>query len=244
MQRVLILGAQSAIAKAFARQHAARGDHLVLVARDAQALAHAVQDFMVRGAASVQTIAQDLAQVEAHASLWQSANAQGPIDTVLLAYGVLPDQEANESSVEETLRGFWVNANSAIALLCLMAQGMKSRAGARIGVISSVAGDRGRKSNYGYGAAKAALSAYALGMGQMLHPHGVSVTVIKPGFVDTPMTAAFKKGPLWAQPERVAKEIVHAMDSRRPILYTPFFWRWIMMVIAHLPESLLRRRPI
>jgi short-subunit dehydrogenase len=110
-----------------------------------------------------------------------------------------------------------------------------------IAVISSVAGDRGRQSNYVYGAAKAAVTAFASGLRQKLFPRGVRVLTIKPGFVDTPMTAAFPKGILWASPQRVARDIVRAMDGGRAVLYTPWFWRPIMAVINSIPEAIFCR---
>jgi short-subunit dehydrogenase len=111
-----------------------------------------------------------------------------------------------------------------------------------IAIISSVAGDRGRQSNYVYGSAKAAVSAFASGLRQRLYPKGVRVVTVKPGFVDTPMTAAIKrKGALWATPDRVARDIVRAMDRGTPVIYTPWFWRIIMFVIRSVPETVFRR---
>jgi decaprenylphospho-beta-D-erythro-pentofuranosid-2-ulose 2-reductase len=104
-----------------------------------------------------------------------------------------------------------------------------------------VAGDRGRATNYAYGAAKGALEIFMSGLRQRLHPSGVQVLLVKPGFVDTPMTADFPKGPLWASPERVAQDIVRAMAKGRSVIYTPWFWRWIMLIIRHLPERLFVR---
>lgn len=105
-----------------------------------------------------------------------------------------------------------------------------------IAVISSVAGDRGRQSNYVYGSAKALVSAFASGMRQRLSKQGVHVITIKPGFVSTPMTAHLKQGALWAQPEQVAKDITRAIDQGQRVVYTPGFWRWIMLIIKHIPE--------
>ena len=107
--------------------------------------------------------------------------------------------------------------------------------------ISSVAGDRGRASNYVYGSAKAAVSAYLSGLGQALRPSGINVLTVKPGFVDTPMTASFRKGPLWAKPEQVAAGIVRAIDARKAVAYVPRFWWAIMFVIKSIPEFLFRR---
>ena len=108
-------------------------------------------------------------------------------------------------------------------------------------MISSVAGDRGRRSNHIYGAAKAAVSAYSAGLRARMLPLGVHVLTIKPGFVDTPMTAAFKKGPLWASPESVAVSIRRAISRKRDVAYTPWFWRPVMLLICHLPEGISKR---
>lgn len=108
-------------------------------------------------------------------------------------------------------------------------------------MISSVAGDRGRASNYLYGSAKAAVTTYLSGLGQRLHASGVNVLAIKPGFVDTPMTAAFKKGALWATPEQVANGILKAIGKRKSVAYLPGFWWAVMMIIKNIPEFIFRR---
>ena len=246
MRRVLVLGAHSAIAQACARRYAEEGHALVLVGRDPHRLQAQAEDLRVRGASEVATVEADFADVDAHDSIWLRSDSllSGSLDTVLLAFGVLPNQSVVEANPQAMREAFWINANAALSMLTVIANGLEGRPGSQIGVISSVAGDRGRRSNYCYGAAKAALSAFTLGLGQRLHSKGVSVTLIKPGFVDTPMTAGFRKGVLWAKPDRVARDIVAAMRQRRPVAYTPPFWRWIMAVVTHLPEFILRRRPI
>ncbi|HLW74578.1 MAG TPA: SDR family NAD(P)-dependent oxidoreductase, partial [Gammaproteobacteria bacterium] len=153
----------------------------------------------------------------------------------------LPDQAACEASVALTLREFGTNGLSAIAFLTLLAQRMQPEGRGVIAAISSVAGDRGRQSNYIYGSAKAALSAYLSGLRQRLAKSGVAVVTIKPGFVDTPMTRDFKKGTLWASPQSVARGIVRAIDRRRSVVYLPWFWWGIMLVIKHIPEGIFKR---
>ncbi|MEE7565315.1 SDR family NAD(P)-dependent oxidoreductase, partial [Xanthomonas sp. Kuri4-3] len=150
-----------------------------------------------------------------------------------------PDQAACDASLDTALHEFATNGTSTIAL-CVALAGRLQR-GATLAVISSVAGDRGRASNYLYGSAKAAVSAYLSGLGQRLRPAGINVLTIKPGFVDTPMTASFKKGALWAKPEQVAAGIAKAIDRRRPVAYLPGFWWAIMQVIKHIPEFVFRR---
>ena len=209
MRKVLIVGATSAIAEAAARLFAARGDLLYLVGRRAEALEAIAADLRVRGAGRVQTEAMDANAIERHAALLDNADAAlGGLDTVLIAHGTLSDQAACQQSVALTFQELHTNALSVIALLTLIANRFEAQRSGTIAVISSVAGDRGRQSNYVYGTAKAAVSTFLSGLRQRLHKSGVRVVTIKPGFVDTPMTREFPKGLLWATPERVARDIV------------------------------------
>jgi short-subunit dehydrogenase len=160
---------------------------------------------------------------------------------VLIAYGTLSDQKACEGSAQLTVQELTTNAISIAALLTLVAQQFERRKSGTIAVISSVAGERGRASNYVYGSAKALVTAFTSGMRQRLSKSGVAVITIKPGFVDTPMTAAFPKGPLWAKPQTVAAGIVRAMDRSAAVVYLPFFWRPLMAVIRAIPERLFGR---
>jgi len=157
----------------------------------------------------------------------------------LIAHGTLPDQGACDGSVALSLQEFATNGTSTIALSAALAQ--RLRAGTTLAVISSVAGDRGRASNYLYGSAKAAVSTYLSGLGQRLRPAGINVVTIKPGFVDTPMTASFKKGALWAKPGAVASGIVRAIERRQAVAYLPAFWWAIMFIIKSIPEFVFRR---
>jgi decaprenylphospho-beta-D-erythro-pentofuranosid-2-ulose 2-reductase len=159
----------------------------------------------------------------------------------LIAHGTLSDQKACEGSVELTLHELNTNALSVVALLTRIANLMAQRRAGTIAVISSVAGDRGRGSNYVYGSAKALVTAFLSGLRQRFGKCGVNVVTIKPGFVDTPMTAAFAKGPLWAHPERIAAGIVRAIDRNSSIVYLPGFWRPIMWVIRTIPERVFLR---
>ncbi|HVT34349.1 MAG TPA: SDR family oxidoreductase [Nevskiaceae bacterium] len=242
MKRVLIIGATSAIAEAVARLCAARGDALLLAARDARKLQTIAADLAVRGAAGVHTLPFDALAGDALAALVeQAARTLGGIDLALIAHGSLPEQAACEQSVELTRREFELNGLSVIVLCTLLAQKLEAQRRGTLAVISSVAGDRGRASNYVYGAAKAAVSAFLSGLRQRLRPAGVQVLTIKPGFVDTPMTAQFAKNALWASPPLVARDILRAVESGQPQLYTPWFWWWIMAIIRAIPERLFAR---
>lgn len=242
MKKVLIIGATSAIAEATARGFASRGDHLFLLARNAERLDSLLKDLRVRGAGSAQGAVFDANALHDHERLLSEAiDALGGLDMVLIAHGTLGDQKACESSVELTLQELQTNALSVIALLTRLANHFEHQGHGSIAVISSVAGDRGRQSNYVYGTAKGALTLFLQGLRNRLSRHGVQVLTIKPGFVDTPMTAALPKGPLWATPEKVAGDILGALDKRRDVLYTPGFWRLIMLIIRALPEFLFKR---
>jgi decaprenylphospho-beta-D-erythro-pentofuranosid-2-ulose 2-reductase len=242
MKRILIMGATSAIAEATARRFASRGDSLFLVGRNTQRLQAVAEDLMVRGAHAAHTYVLDARDIERYPAMLDSAAEQmGGIDAALIAHGTLSDQSACQSSTELTLQEFTTNALSFIALCTQLANRFEAHQQGVIAVISSVAGDRGRQSNYVYGAAKAAVTAFTSGLRQRLYSKGVRVVTIKPGFVDTPMTAAFKKGALWASPEGVATSIVRAMDRGTPVIYTPAFWRPIMWIIRAIPEHVFRR---
>ena len=240
--RVLLVGATSAIAQAVARLYAARGARLLLVARRPAALEANAADLRVRGATAVETAVLDVDRLEDHAAvLAQAWQAWGGLDVALIAHGTLPDQARAQASVGETLASLQTNAVSVIALLTDLANRFEAQGSGVIGVLSSPAGDRGRASNYVYGAAKAAVTNFASGLRHRLVRRGVRVVTVLPGFVDTPMTADFPKGPLWARPERVAGDIVRALDRRNGTLYTPWFWRWIMAIVTHLPQALFLR---
>ena len=246
MQNIVIVGATSAIAKEVARIHARRGDNLFLLARDEQVLTTLAQDLSIRGAHRVEHQTFDATRFEDHAATVDAisnaiAAAQGRTDVVLIAHGTLPNQQRCQEDATETLRELNTNALSTVSLLTEWANRMASQGSGTIAVITSVAGDRGRQSNYVYGAAKKMVSTFLQGLRSRLHPHGVRVLDIKPGFVDTPMTAAFNKGPLWAQPERVAQGIVKAIDRRKHEVYLPWFWRGIMGLIRAIPEGIFKR---
>lgn len=240
MQKILIIGATSAIAESVARLYTRRAAALYLVGRSAGRLDAIAADLRVRGAQHVHADVLDVNDVAAHGALLDRAwSTLGGVDTVLIAHGTLPDQAACDASVDLSLREFATNGTSTIALAAALAQRLQF--GATLAVISSVAGDRGRASNYLYGSAKAAVTAYLSGLGQRLRPTGINVLVIKPGFVDTPMTAAFKKGALWATPDKVAAGILKAIGKRKAVAYLPGFWWAIMMIIKNIPEFVFRR---
>lgn len=242
MRKVMVIGATSAIAEATARLFAQRGDALFLVGRNPDRLGAISNDLRIRGASLCAHECLDLNLISGHPQLIDSAIAAlGGLDTVLIAHGTLPDQASAQQSVDVTLQDFQTNALSTISLLTLLANRFEQQGHGCLAVISSVAGDRGRASNYIYGSAKAAVTAFTSGLRQRLHPAGVQVLTIKPGFVDTPMTRGFPKGALWAQPEQIASGILRAIDRRQRVVYLPSFWALIMTLIRHLPEAIFVR---
>jgi short-subunit dehydrogenase len=242
MRRLLIVGATSAIAEATAREFAKRGDSLFLVGRSIERLQAISQDLRIRGASAVHTLSLDVRETAAYGPMLDTATAAlGGLDAALIAHGTLSDQGECERSVDTMLDEFHVNALSTMALCTLLANRFVPDKRGVIAVISSVAGDRGRQSNYAYGSAKSAVTSFTSGLRQRLAKHGVKVVTIKPGFVDTPMTAALKKGPAWASPASVAHDIARAMIRGTPVIYSPGFWRPIMWVIRSIPEVIFRR---
>jgi len=243
MSMVLVIGATSAIAEQCARLWAERGDSLYLVARDAARLDVIAADLRVRGAAAVAVEAMDVNDFDRLDAMLDAADAAtGGIDTVLIAHGSLGDQPACEADVALTLAEIRTNALSVVALLTLIANRLEARRTGTIAVISSVAGDRGRSSNYVYGSAKAMVTAFLSGLRQRLQTSNVAVVTIKPGFVDTPMTAHIApKGPLWAKPDKVAKIIVRSIDRRRDEVYVPGFWWLIMTIVCAIPTGIFKK---
>jgi short-subunit dehydrogenase len=242
MRKILVIGATSAIAEATARLFAENGDRLFLVGRRIERLQQIAADLEIRGAAGTGAFAMDVNDLSRHLAMLAQAEATlGGIDTVLIAHGTLPDQRACEQDVDLTLRELNTNALSTIALLTRIANRFEANGQGTIAVISSVAGDRGRQSNYVYGAAKAAVSTFLQGLRNRLHSAEVQVLTVKPGFVDTPMTADFPKGALWAKPDGIARGIVKAIERRKDVVYLPWFWWGIMAIIKSIPERMFKR---
>lgn len=231
--RALILGATSAIAQATARLWAARGDELLLVARSPEKLSAVAGDLRTRGA-RVEAVAQDLNDASLYAGL---ADRAGGVDVVLVAHGILGEADQTDpGAVDLVLRTNFVGP---VQLLALLAP--RLRPGGCLAAISSVAGDRGRARNAVYGAAKAGLDAFLSALRQRLFREGVRVLTIKPGFVDTPMTARMEKSPLFASPQQVARGIVRAIDAGRDVVYLPGYWRFVMAIVRAIPEQIFKR---
>ena len=240
--KILIIGATSAIAIATARLYAERRDHLFLIARNAERLSDLAADLRVRGAQSVACKALNLDEVGAHAAVIAEAEAfLQHIDVALIAHGVLPHQTASATDYKHALNSITTNGLSVISLLTELAKRMQAQRSGTIAVITSVAGMRGRQPNYVYGAAKAMVSTYLQGLRGRLHEFNVHVVDIRPGLVDSPMTAQFPKALLWSRPEVVANKIVNSVARKQHTVYAPGYWRWILLFVIAIPEALFKR---
>lgn len=243
MKRVLIIGATSAIATACARIWARQGSEFFLVARNNEKLEQTASDLRARGAKTVTLYIMDATDLASHSVMLSSCmTTLKQIDIALIAHGTLPDQKACERDVGVAMQEFANNGSSVIALLTLMANQFETQHCGTLAVISSVAGDRGRPSNYLYGTAKAAVSAFCEGLRARLYKVGVHVITIKPGFVNTPMTKGVPlPAALVASPEQVALRIVSGIERKVSTLYTPGFWALIMLIICSIPQPIFKR---
>ncbi len=242
-QHILIIGATSGIAEAVARRYAEQGAQLFLVARNSDKLQVISSDLAARGAKEVKAFVLDANDNDRISQMLDAAwQAFATIDVALVAHGTLPDQLRTETDITYGIAEFRTNAESVIACLTGLAQRFELQGNGVIAVIGSVAGDRGRASNYLYGAAKAAVDTYTSGLRARLFKKGVHVLLIKPGFVATPMTAQLDlPARLTTTPERVAQDILRAITMRRDVLYTPWFWSGIMLIIRWIPMRLFKR---
>ena len=240
---IFISGATSAIAQAWARLPAAKGAAFYLLGRDAEKLEAVKKDLLARGARDVLVHTADLALPQDYDNIVNQLYSHwSRVDIALFAQGNLPDQQALLSDMNAVRSVFELNAMSYMLPANLIGARMAQAGSGAIVLISSVAGDRGRQSNFFYGTSKAAVTCFAQGFRNHLHKFGVQVLTVKPGFVDTPMTAAIKKGgPLWATPEQIAHCIENGLQKKRDVIYAPWFWQIIMRVIQHLPEAIFKR---
>lgn len=239
MSKVLILGITSAIAKEFARQNL--DSELIILGRNENRTNDIRKDLENKGAKSVQSIAFDFCDFESM-KRYVSSIEDSSIDQVLICFGTLTDQERAESDPDYALKEYQINFTSQMYFSNLIEQKIKESG--TLAVVTSVAGDRGRKSNYYYGSAKGGMSLFLEGLRAKLSAKNINVLDIRPGFVDTPMTKDVPKNFLFAKPSKVASDISKAIISNKAILYTPFFWRWIMLLIRNIPRFIFHKMNI
>jgi short-subunit dehydrogenase len=245
-RRVIVLGALSAIAEATCRLLAEEGADLGLLARDERRLAVLANDLALRGAGRVATRSMDLAAVPDPARVLDDVTGElGGADVVLIFYGLLGEQEQANADLEAARQILSVNFSSQAEWAMASANHLTKLGDGRkvLLAISSVAGDRGRNRNYIYGAAKSGLTTLMQGLAhRSAREGGPRVVVIKLGPVDTPMTATHEKGgALWAQPQDVARSVMRALNRGGTVLYVPWFWRWIMLIVRAIPTPIFHR---
>jgi short-subunit dehydrogenase len=245
-KRIAIIGATSSIAEHCARIWAQQGlVELILVGRDQRKLDIISADLLVRSPnTKIEIATTDFIDPNAIQKIVDSLFAISPIDIVLIAHGTLPDQQDCQNSLVLNFNTLEINGISPVLYAEAFAQHMAKINHGSIAIIGSVAGDRGRKSNYVYGAAKGLITRYAQGLQHRFAGTRVSVTVIKPGPTNTPMTAAMKGSEKFASPEGVAKTIVSGIRSKKMVIYAPAKWQFIMMVIQHLPSFIFNKMNI
>lgn len=243
MSYVLIVGAKSDIAKAVAREYARNGYNIYLAGRGIEELAPFAKDLMVRSNAKVQSLELDILDYASHQSFYDDLKEK-PLG-VVVAVGYLGEQEKAQTDFEEAKKIMDTNYTGVVSILNIVANDFETRHSGFIVGISSVAGDRGRKSNYIYGSAKSALSAYLSGLRNRLYASQVEVLSVKPGFVATAMTEGMDlPQKLTAQPEEVAEDIYKAQQAKKNIIYTKSLWRWIMLIIRNIPEWQFKKMSI
>ena len=237
IQKVLVLGAKSDIATAIARMFAEQSCSLQLAARETNSLKELKEDLKIRGAAEIELFKLDVESVKSIETFLKNLN---PLpDLVVCAVGYLGDQSHTEKNFEEMEKVIKANLTGPAMILESLAQSMMERKKGVIVGISSVAGDRGRASNYWYGCAKSGLTEFLSGLRHRLQNSGIKVITVKPGFVRTAMTANLDLPPaLTTTPEKISSDILKAVSKNQPVLYTPFFWYWIMLIIRVLPEKI------
>jgi decaprenylphospho-beta-D-erythro-pentofuranosid-2-ulose 2-reductase len=241
-RKILVLGATSGIAEATCRIWAAQGASLFLVARNPEKLAAVAADLKVRGASYVDTAVADLDDTDKHAELLAHAvNSLTGMDVAYLTYGILGDQTDAEQDFNTAAQIIHTNFMAPVSLLTWLANFCVQRHAGTLAIISSVAGDRGRKSNYLYGSSKAGLSAFLGGLRNRVDREGVTVLTIKPGPTKTAMTVGMPKSEKFADVDSVAESIVSAIDKRKDILYVPFQWQPIMFIIRNIPERIFKK---
>ncbi|MXZ32799.1 MAG: SDR family NAD(P)-dependent oxidoreductase [Gammaproteobacteria bacterium] len=239
---ILIFGATSTIAQAVAMRYAAAENRFYLVARNGEKLAALHRRLIDSGAGEVETAHSDLARLEDHPALIEAAfEWLQSVDLVLIAHGTLPDQARCEQDAEAMLEALNVPGLPAVSLLPPLAPGLLYLGPGPPAANTAAAGPRGRPSNYVYGSAKALVSAFLQGLRGKLHGAGVHVIDIRPGLVDSPMTAHLQKSPLFSSPERVAGGIVRAVARKKHTVYVPGYWYFIMEIVRFLPDAIFKR---
>lgn len=240
----IILGATSSMARALARALAERGHALLLAGRDLEDIKRLAADCTARGASLAAPVAFDARDPATFAPILERLSAQEGILNAAVFVGSMPEQsqiDADPGLIDGTITD---NFTGPARFLQLLAPLIEQRGGGTVVGVGSVAGDRGRVGNYVYGAAKAGFHTYLSGLRNRLNRSGGHVVTVKPGFVDTAMTWGIEGMFLVAPPEKVAADILRAVEKRKNVIYTPFFWRYIMLIIRSIPEPIFKKLSI
>lgn len=240
----LILGASSSVARAFARAAADDGADIILAGRDMEDMGRTAEDVSIRTGRDVDVVAFNAEGVSGHAAFVDDVVKRAGFLNVFLAFGAMPEQDEIDADFTLAERAIAVNYTGAVSVLHRLAPHLEEQGDGHVVVLSSVAGDRGRLKNYVYGSAKAGVNTYLQGLRARLFRKGVSVTTIKPGFMDTDMTWGIEGMFLVASPEAAARACLKAARKRRHVVYVPFFWWGIMNIIRHIPEFIFKKMNI
>jgi short-subunit dehydrogenase len=240
--KVVVLGGTKGIGRAVARRLAEGGHALFMLGRDEANVAKSAADVAARGSIEVGHARCDLGDPSTFVGALDAADqALDGFDTVVITAGLFGTQDQLEADTDRAMELLRVNFAHTVGLCELARKRLLERGGGRLCVVSSVAGDRGRKPVVLYGASKAGLSAYLEGLDHKYRDQGLQTLCVKPGFVKTGMTAGLQPPPFAGEPEQVANDIVRAIEKGKPLIYTPFMWRWVMFVIRRLPRFVMRR---
>lgn len=240
MTQVLILGATSDIAMALAHRFAQAGCHITLAARNSARLAETVMDLQIRHSITAEAVEFDALDFVGHAAFYNGL-ATKP-DVAIVVFGYLGQQPTAQTDFAEAHKIIDSNYTGAVSILNIIANDFEQRHSGIIIGISSVAGDRGRQSNYIYGSAKAGFTAYLSGLRNRLVKAGVHIITVKPGFVRTKMTAGMPlPAPVTAKPQRVASDVFNAYTKQSNQIYTLWMWKFIMLIIRHIPEPIFKK---
>ncbi|MBT8042415.1 MAG: SDR family oxidoreductase [Kiritimatiellales bacterium] len=240
MKTVLILGASSDMAQAIAKKYASEGWGLQLAALETDLIEPLAGDLKVRSGAEVQTMFFDATDFSSHQGAYEALEPKP--DAVVAVFGYMGDQIEARTNFEEVRKTIDINFTGMVSVFNIVADAFEKRGSGSIIAISSVAGDRGRQSNYIYGSAKAGLTTYLSGLRNRLAKKGVHVMTVKPGFCRTKMTENMElPGALTAEPEQVARAVFRGMEKKRSVVYTLWIWRWIMLIIRHIPEPIFKK---
>ena len=240
----IVLGASSAMGRAFARQAAEQGAVVILAARDKEDIKRTAADCRARGAAGAHPIVFDARNPDSFPAIYSLATQQDGMINAAVFVGSMPEQDDIDQNPALGDQCIQDNFTGPANFLHGLAPLMEERGGGTVVGVGSVAGDRGRIGNYTYGAAKAGFHTYLSGLLNRLNRSSGHVVTVKPGFVDTAMTWGLPGLFLVASPDAVAEDLFKAVKKKRNTIYTPFFWRYIMLIIRSIPEPIFKKMSV